>query len=80
MELKLGFIGIGKIAGALVEGLCTSDMEPAEIVLSPRNSENAAYWAGKYPNVEKAANNHKVLDRSDIVFIALRQPLYRGYV
>jgi pyrroline-5-carboxylate reductase len=70
--MTLGFIGIGKITGALIEGLNTSAMERAEILLSPRNEENSAYWAAKYPNVKRGVSNQDVLDRSDIIFIALR--------
>ncbi len=54
--MKLGFIGIGKIASAVVEGLCTSTASGLEIFLSPRNEETSAYLAGKYP-AAPAANN-----------------------
>src|ERR1700754_2394700 len=47
--MKLGFIGIGKIASAVVEGLCTSKANGLEIFLSPRNEKTSAYLAGKYP-------------------------------
>jgi hypothetical protein len=43
--LKLGFIGIGKIASAVIKGLCTSDAENIIINLSPRNKLNSARLA-----------------------------------
>lgn len=70
--MKLGFIGIGKIASAVVEGLCTSKANGLEIFLSPRNKKTSAYLAGKYPVVRRMENNQDVLDKSDIVIIALR--------
>jgi pyrroline-5-carboxylate reductase len=70
--MKIGFIGIGKIAGAIVEGLCTSGIENAEIFLSPRNEKNSFYLAGKYANVHRLENNQEVLNRSDVLMIALR--------
>ncbi len=78
--MKIGFIGIGKIAGAIVEGLCTSSTgSPAsrpgdapQIFLSPRNAEKSAALAEKYPTVTRLDTNQAVLDSSDIVIIALR--------
>lgn len=78
--MKVGFIGVGKIASAIVEGLCTSTANALEIFLSPRNENTSAYLAGKYPvteagtypSVRRMETNQEVLDRSDIVIIALR--------
>ena len=74
--MKIGFIGVGKIAGAIVEGLCTSAAPSAEdivIYLSPRNESNSLQLAGKYPvSVHRMHTNQEVLDRCDIVFISVR--------
>lgn len=70
--MKLGFIGIGKIASAVVEGLCTSKAKGLEIFLSPRNEGTSVYLAGKYPGVRRLTGNQEVLDCSDVVVIALR--------
>lgn len=69
--MNLGFIGIGKIASAVIHGLCTSTIENISIYLSPRNAENARNLEKKYPNVKRLNNNQEVLDQSDIIFIAL---------
>jgi pyrroline-5-carboxylate reductase len=69
--MKLGFIGVGKITTAIVEGLCTSAMENVSINLSPRNEENATNLALKYTEVKRLGSNQDVLDQSDIVFIAV---------
>jgi len=75
--MKIGFIGVGKIAGAIVEGLCTSPAssgsnDTPEIFLSPRNAEKSAALAKKYPAVTRLDGNQAVLNRSDIIIIALR--------
>ncbi|HEY4061328.1 MAG TPA: NAD(P)-binding domain-containing protein [Puia sp.] len=74
--MKIGFIGIGKIASAVIEGLCTSAAPLAEgmvLYLSPRNEKNSLYLAGKYPGaVYRMDGNQEVLDSSDIVFISVR--------
>lgn len=77
--MNIGFIGVGKIAGAIVEGLCTSDVRNTSIHLSPRNEENSKALAEKYAiirglnnKVRRLNSNQEVLDQSDIIFIALR--------
>lgn len=72
--MNLGFIGIGKIAGAVVEGLCTSPLKDSVIRLSPRNKENSLRLAGIYSNVIRMNSNQEVLDQSEIIFLALRPP------
>lgn len=70
--MRIGFIGVGKITSALVEGLCTSPMKKMRIYLSPRNEANSQYLAEKYEQVERLESNQQVIDQSDIVFIAVR--------
>jgi pyrroline-5-carboxylate reductase len=69
---RIGFIGVGEIGSAMVEGLCDGPEAPP-ISLSPRGARNAADLAGRYPNVEVCADNQEVADRSDLVVIAVRR-------
>ncbi|HBB92381.1 MAG: hypothetical protein A2X22_11100 [Bacteroidetes bacterium GWF2_49_14] len=68
----LGFIGIGKIASAVIEGFCTGECGDLTISISPRNREKSLSLAGKYSNVFRMESNQAVVDCSDIVFLALR--------
>jgi pyrroline-5-carboxylate reductase len=70
--MRIGFIGVGKITSALVEGLCTSSMKAMRIYLSPRNEANSRHLAGKYEQAERLESNQQVIDQSDIIFIAVR--------
>lgn len=70
--MQIGFIGVGKITNAIVEGLCTSSIENAHIYLSPRNESNARRLAEKHTQVQRLESNQQVIDRSDIIFIAVR--------
>jgi len=70
--MQIGFIGVGKITNAIVEGLCTSFIENTQIWLSPRNEANAQHLAEKYAQVQRLESNQQVIDQSDIVFIAVR--------
>ncbi|MCM1011593.1 MULTISPECIES: NAD(P)-binding domain-containing protein [unclassified Brevibacterium] len=77
MGTRLGIIGVGEIAAAIVDGLCTQAAEespPADapaIVLSPRGAAHSARLAETYPHVEVAASNQEVIDRSDRVLLAV---------
>lgn len=69
---SVGFIGTGNITSALVEGLCTTGEPPKRILVSPRNAAKAAKLAGEFSHVRVAEDNQTVIDKSDLVFLALR--------
>jgi pyrroline-5-carboxylate reductase len=71
-SINLGFIGIGKIATAVIEGLCTSEMKRAIVRISPRNQQNSEHLAAMFTNVFKMQSNQEVVDHSDIAFLAVR--------
>lgn len=69
--MRLGFVGTGTIAAAMIEGLATGPgCEP--ILISPRNAKIAADLAGRFANVTVAENNQAVLDGSDMIVLAVR--------
>lgn len=72
MPDAIGFIGIGNIASAVVEGLATAPGQPPPLLLSPRNTGKSAALARRFPTVGVAADNQAVLDGSDTVFLSLR--------
>lgn len=69
--MHCGFIGTGAITSALVTGLCTSDTPPEAIWVSPRNREKAAHLADAYAPVQVAESNQDVIDRADLVVLAV---------
>lgn len=69
--MRLGFIGCGTIASAIVTGLNSSGHGEA-IVVSPRNAEVAAGLARRFTNVTVAATNQAVLDACDVAMLAVR--------
>jgi pyrroline-5-carboxylate reductase len=70
--MKIGFIGVGKIARAIVQGLCTSVMRDLTVKLSPRNEKISKELARTISNVDRMENNQLVLDESDVIFITVR--------
>jgi pyrroline-5-carboxylate reductase len=76
--MRIGFIGVGNIAAAVVEGLCTSGFAGLEIFLSPRNATRSSALAAAHSNVRRLGSNQEVLDRSEIVFISVRPAIAPG--
>lgn len=72
MAETIGFIGVGHIAGAIIEALQSMPQETERIVLSPRSVERSQALAQRYPAVTVAASNQAVLDQSDTVFLCVR--------
>jgi pyrroline-5-carboxylate reductase len=70
--MKLGFIGTGAITSAIVTGLKSVADNSASVLLSPRSEAIAASLASRYPDVRVAADNQAVLDKCDIVMLAVR--------
>lgn len=64
--VRLGFIGTGTIAAAMVEGL------GGNAVLSPRGAVLAADLARRFPGVTVADSNQAVVDQCDMVVLAVR--------
>ena len=73
MGETIGFLGTGRIASAVVEGLMRAAGPAAfSVTVSPRNAERAAALADTFPGVSVAADNQAVLDRSRVVFLCVR--------
>jgi len=67
---RVGIVGVGHLAGYLVEGLARSRPQ-LEVVLSPRNVERAAALAGRF-GARIAADNQAVCDAVSVVLVATR--------
>lgn len=70
--MKLGFLGVGHIASAMVQGLYATAPPEEQIYLSPRGRETAARLSATYPRVQVAQDNQGVVDAADIVFLCVR--------
>jgi pyrroline-5-carboxylate reductase len=69
---KVGFVGAGTIAEALINGMCAAGEHRANFLLSPRNTDIANRLARRFPFIKVAADNQAVIDGSDIIFLAVR--------
>jgi len=70
--MKIGVIGTGMIASAVVTGFC-SQKTGHEFFLSPRGAEKSAALAAKFSEAKVCASNQEVLDNSEWIFITLQK-------
>lgn len=70
---RIGVIGVGEIGRALVEGLCEGADEAPPVYLSPRGPRTVQELSSRYESVRVGADNQEVVDRSDLVVIAVRR-------
>lgn len=70
--MKIGIIGTGIIATAVVKGFCSKKIEH-EFFLSPRNAEKAFALAAEFDEATVCKSNQSVADKADWVFICLHK-------
>lgn len=74
-RVRVGVVGVGTIAAALVEAIVTGPRaDEVEVVLSPRSQHRAADLADRYAAVRVATDNQAVLDANDVVLLAVLPP------
>lgn len=69
--IKLGVVGVGVIASAVVKGLKAKYGDELAVTLSPRNARRAEALGRAYANTLVAASNQEVLDASEWVVISV---------
>tara|TARA_B110000027_G_scaffold118606_1_gene130740 strand:- start:437 stop:1204 length:768 start_codon:yes stop_codon:yes gene_type:complete len=69
--MKLGFIGTGKIASAVITGICNSKISYKKIIISNRNRSIAQSLKKKFRKVTIAKNNQEIVDMCDWVFLSI---------
>ena len=69
--MKLGFIGVGKIATSVIEGIFNTKINIKEIILSPKNKNNARILKKKFSKIKIAKSNQEVLDKSNWIVLSV---------
>ncbi|MGW3497119.1 NAD(P)-binding domain-containing protein [Streptomyces sp. NPDC001020] len=70
---RIGIIGVGEIGRAIVEGLRKGGGASPDVFLSPRGARTAAELSERFEGVHVCADNQGVVDRSEVVIIAVRR-------
>jgi len=70
-NMKLGFIGTGKIASSVITGICNSNITFNKILISPRNKSIATKLKKKFRKVVISKNNQEIINSCDWVFLSI---------
>ena len=68
---SIGFIGTGALTAAVVGGL-KSRSNALKVHLSPRSEEIGTRLVGAFPNVFRESSNEDVVEKSELVVLAIR--------
>ncbi len=69
MSTRIGIVGVGHLAGYIVEGLFRDGATPA-VLISPRNRERATALAARFP-LGVAIDSQAVVDGADVVILSV---------
>ncbi|RWX14031.1 pyrroline-5-carboxylate reductase [Rhizobium hidalgonense] len=69
---SIGFVGTGAITEAMVRGLLAEPAYASDIHVSPRSAHIAETLAAEFASVRIARDNQEVVQRSEMVFLAIR--------
>ena len=67
----LGFLGTGRIASSVIEGVFKSKLKIKKIYISPRNKTIAKKLSKRFKKVIISKNNQQLIDKSNWVFLAV---------
>jgi pyrroline-5-carboxylate reductase len=69
--MNLGFIGTGKIASSVINGISKSKISFKRIIISPRNKVIANDLRKKFKKIIIAKNNQQIVDQCDWIFLSV---------
>jgi len=69
--VRLGFIGTGKIASSVIEGICNSKIRYKKIIISKRNNKISLKLKNKFKKIIINKSNQNIIDNSDWVFLSV---------
>eukprot|EP00960_Hanusia_phi_P073450 768014-Hanusia_phi.AAC.4 len=79
--VRLGFLGTGTIAKAVVQGLSEHTSFPKRIILSPRNHNTSSFLQAKYPDVvEVGKSNQHVVDSCDVLCLCVTPQVFKEVI
>lgn len=74
--MKIGFIGLGNMATAMIGGMLTKGLvEPEDIIGSSKTSATMEKIKNKF-NITTAINNRAVAEKADILFLAVKPLIF----
>lgn len=78
MNKKIGFIGCGKMASAIIGGVISSKFVDADCITASEISVEAAEGKSKKLGIKVVTNNNELVKNSDIIFVATTPNFVEG--
>lgn len=75
MDIKIGFIGCGNMAGAMIGGILKKKLVPAGNIMASAKSRETVEKAEKQFSIATTQNNIEVAEFSDVLVLAVK-PVY----
>jgi pyrroline-5-carboxylate reductase len=69
--MRLGFIGVGKIASSVITGICNSEIKYKKITISSRNKEISRFLKKRFKKIIISKTNQEIVDQSDWIFLSV---------
>lgn len=69
--MRLGFIGAGKIASSVIEGICNSRIRYKKIIISKRNNKISIRLKKKFKKIFISKSNQYIVNNSDWIFLSV---------
>ncbi|MFZ7946435.1 MULTISPECIES: pyrroline-5-carboxylate reductase [Bacillaceae] len=80
MNKKIGFIGAGKMAQAMIEGIVTSNMIPKEKIMASAATEETINKIDRIHGIFTTLHNKDVVRFADILILAVKPELYLSVI
>lgn len=77
-NVKIGFIGCGKMASAIIKGVISSEFLPAENIKGSEVNLEVAQNAKERLSIDVITDNKELVSQSDVVFIATKPNYVSG--
>lgn len=78
--MKLGFIGCGNMAGAIMGGIVKNGMIPASEIIGSDLSEFGRNKVSADYGVNVTADNKEVIEKADVVVLAVKPQFYEAVI
>ena len=69
--MNIGFIGTGKIASAVITGICSSKISYKKIIISHRNKSISKSLVKKFKKISIAQDNQEIINSCEWVFLSV---------
>src|SRR6266511_2472318 len=76
-DKKIGFIGGGNMAEAIIKGLLTGGISPSDILVGEPNEERRKKLWDAY-KINAAAANNEIAEQSDVIILAVKPQAAQG--